>query len=332
MSDKIDFIVTWVDGNDPEWQKTRNEYLGIKTSKDNAGAQRYRDWDLMRYWFRGVEKFAPWVNKVYFVTCGQRLEWLNPDHPKLKLVDHKDYMPEDALPTFNSNAIELGINKIEGLSDRFILFNDDFFILDEVKETDFFKAGKPCDFAALDAIEFSEEFGYILANNVRVINENFSKREVLKKNRSQWYNMKDIKSVIRTLELTKPWNKFTGFRDYHTPVAYLKKEFDDMWNLYPELMNATVHSKFRNKENISHWLIRFWRLVSGNFVPTSQNKRTFIPVTDGDNSFLISTIKNQKKSILCINDEFSGDDISKAQKDLKDAFESILPDKSSFEI
>ena len=105
-----------------------------------------------------------------------------------------------------------------------------------------------------------------------------------------------------------------------------------MWNLYPELMNATVHSKFRNKENISHWLIRYWRLVSGNFVPTSQNKRTFIPVTDGDNSFLISTIKNQKKSILCINDEFSGDDISKAQKDLKDAFESILPDKSSFEI
>ena len=49
MSDKIDFIVTWVDGNDPEWQKTRNEYLGIKTSEDNAGARRYRDWDLMRY-------------------------------------------------------------------------------------------------------------------------------------------------------------------------------------------------------------------------------------------------------------------------------------------
>ena len=83
MSDKIDFIVTWVDGNDPEWQKTRNEYLGIKTSEDNAGVQRYRDWDLMRYWFRGVEKFAPWVNKVYFVTCGQRPERLNPDHPKL---------------------------------------------------------------------------------------------------------------------------------------------------------------------------------------------------------------------------------------------------------
>ena len=327
----IDIVVTWVDGNDPVWQASRNQYVN-KTDDPSNSVKRYRDWDLMRYWFRGVEKFAPCVNNVFFITCGQRPEWLNVNNPKLKLIDHKDFMPADALPTFNSNAIELGINKIEGLSDRFILFNDDFFIINAVKEEDFFKDGKPCDFAALDAIEPSEDFDYILANNIRVINENFNKREVLKKNRSQWYNFKDIKSVIRTLELTKPWNQFTGFRDYHTPIAYLKKEFDDMWSRYPELLNATVHSRVRTKENISHWLIRYWRLASGNFVPVSQKKRTFIPVTDGDNSFLLSTIRSQNKSILCINDEFSGDDITKAQKDLKDAFEAILPEKSSFEI
>jgi len=327
----IDIVVTWVDGNDPAWQASKGRYLDI--SGGSAGfSKRYRDWNLMRYWFRGVEKFAPWVNNVIFITCGQKPEWLKADHPKLKLVEHKDFMPEDALPTFNSNAIELGINKIEGLSDRFILFNDDFFIINAVKETDFFKDGKPCDFAALDAIEPSEDFDYILANNVRVINENFSKREVLKKNRSQWYNLKDIKSVIRTMELTKPWNMFTGFRDYHSPVAYLKKEFDDMWNRYPDLMNATVHSKFRNKENISHWLIRYWRLASGEFTSSSQKKYTFIPVVDGDNSALIDVIKNQKKKILCINDNFDGDDISEAQQSLREAFESILPEKSSFEI
>lgn len=327
----IDIVVTWVDGNDPAWQASRAKYENNSGELNNS-ARRFRDWDLMRYWFRGVEKFAPWVNKVVFITCGQRPLWLNVDNPKLMLVDHRDYMPEDALPTFNSNAIELGINKIVGLSDRFILFNDDFFILDGLKETDFFVDGLPCDFAALDAIEPSEDFDYILANNVRIINENFDKREVLTNNRSQWFNLKDVKSVMRTVALRKPWNKFTGFRDYHTPVAYNRKEFDDMWERFPDIMNATVHSRFRGKDNISHWLIRYWRLASGKFHTSSQKKYTFIPVIDGDNSVLVDAIKNQRKKILCINDNFEGDDISKAQKDLKEAFEAILPEKSSFEI
>ena len=327
----IDIVVTWVDGNDPQWQASRAKY---ETNTGDLGnsERRFRDWDLMRYWFRGVEKFAPWVNKVIFITCGQHPDWLNVDNPKLKLVDHRDYMPEDALPTFNSNAIELGINKIDGLSDRFILFNDDFFIINELKETDFFVNGLPCDFVALDAIEPSEDFDYVLANNVRIINENFDKREVLSRNKSQWFNLKDVKSVMRTVALRKPWNKFTGFRDYHTPVAYTKKEFDDMWVRYPDLMNDTVHRRFRDKDNISHWLIRYWRLASGEFVTSSQKKYIFIPVENGDNSALIDTIRKQRRKILCINDNFSGSDISVVQKSLRDAFEAILPEKSSFEI
>lgn len=329
--DDIDIVVTWVDGNDPKWQKSREKYAGDQNNSLNS-SNRYRDWDLMRYWFRAIETYAPWVNCVYFVTCGHYPDWLNLNHPKLKLIKHSDYMPEDALPTFNSNAIELGINKIEGLSDKFILFNDDFFIIDKIEKSDFFQNDLPCDFAALDAIEPSEGFDYILMNNIRIINKNFNKMEVLKKHRSKWFNTKDIKSVFRTMELFRPWNQFTGFRDYHIPVAYLKKEFDDMWERYPDLMDQTVHHRVRSKEDISHWLIRYWRLASGTFVPFSQKKWTFIPVTNGDNSFLIDTIKNQKKKIICINDNFEGEDILSVQKSLKDAFETILPNKSSFEL
>lgn len=32
----------------------------------------YREWGTFKYWFRGVEKFAPWVNKVYLVTDNQK--------------------------------------------------------------------------------------------------------------------------------------------------------------------------------------------------------------------------------------------------------------------
>ena len=97
MSD-IDFVIPWVDGNDPEWQKEKNLYDESNKTGDST-IVRYRSWDNLQYWFRAVEKFAPWVRKVYFVTCGQKPEWLNAECSKLVLVDHKDYMPEEALPT-----------------------------------------------------------------------------------------------------------------------------------------------------------------------------------------------------------------------------------------
>lgn len=67
MDDKIDFVIAWVDGNDPKWKKEREKYM--PKSGNDARDVRYRDWDNLKYWFRGVEKFAPWVNKIHFVTA-----------------------------------------------------------------------------------------------------------------------------------------------------------------------------------------------------------------------------------------------------------------------
>ena len=145
-NERIDFVIPWVDGSDPEWLKERNAVssdIGKSVSseggcgsdslkngdsiEDNSGA-RYYSWDNLQYWFRGVEKFAPWVNKIHFVTWGHIPPWMNTDAPKLHIVNHKDYIPEQFLPTFNSNTIELNFHRIEGLSEKFVYFNDDTFI------------------------------------------------------------------------------------------------------------------------------------------------------------------------------------------------------------
>lgn len=141
--DKIDFIITWVDGNREEWRALKSKYIESLSTEDkrrNAQA-RYREMGLLRYWFRGVEKFAPWVNRIHFVTCGQIPTWLNTEHPKIHLVNHTDYMPNEFLPTFNSNAIELGMHRINGLSERFVYFNDDVFLIAPVESTFFFEKG-----------------------------------------------------------------------------------------------------------------------------------------------------------------------------------------------
>ncbi len=129
---KIDFVVTWVDNNDVEWRTTKNFYAGLSSNiqEEQGGDLRYRDWGgLLQYWFRGVEKFTPWVNKIHFVTYGHVPKWLNLNHPKLNIVKHKEFMKEEYLPTFNSCAIEINLHKIEGLAENFVYFNDDFLSL-----------------------------------------------------------------------------------------------------------------------------------------------------------------------------------------------------------
>ena len=51
--EKIDFVIAWVDGSDPAWQAEKAQYRGGPVA--DASAVRYREWDTLRYWFRGVE-------------------------------------------------------------------------------------------------------------------------------------------------------------------------------------------------------------------------------------------------------------------------------------
>ena len=106
MEHKIDFVITWVDNSDPEWRERCLRYAKEEGRSITISSERYRDWDNLRYWFRGVETFAPWVNKVHFITCGHLPKWLNPQAEKLNIVKHSDYMDERYLPTFSSHPIE----------------------------------------------------------------------------------------------------------------------------------------------------------------------------------------------------------------------------------
>ncbi len=87
MGEKIDFVVTWVDGNDTVWREKKNRFdKSVDTSQKSMNSVKaYREWGTFKYWFRGVEKFAPWVNKVYLDTDNQKPSWLNIYSDKLVL-------------------------------------------------------------------------------------------------------------------------------------------------------------------------------------------------------------------------------------------------------
>ncbi|MBQ8192739.1 MAG: Stealth CR1 domain-containing protein [Bacilli bacterium] len=335
FNDKIDFVICWVDGNDKEWQKEKSEYDPNKKKKDGVnGTVRYRDWDNLQYWFRGVEKYAPWVNKIYFVTWGHLPEWLNIDNPKLVIVNHKDYIPKKYLPVFSSHPIEFNFHLIKGLSEKFVIFNDDMFIINKVRVEDFFKKNLPRDTYNEVNWNSSDEdpvFASILKNNYDILSKHYNKRKVILSRPFKYMNIKyGLKRNLRTLKSTLKKNSFIGIGNNHLPQPFLKEYFYKLWEKEYENMDKTCSHKFRNKEDINQYLIRYFQIMDGKFVPRDYKLGKYFGVGN-DNSELISYIKEQKGKCVCINDSNSSVDFEKCKLEINDAFDEILSEKSSYE-
>ena len=295
----IDFILTWVDGNDPKWQEQRNIY---GANAEGNKAAHYRDYGTLKYWFRAVEQYAPWVRKIHFVTCGQRPEWLKEEHPKLNFVDHADYMPTEYLPTFSVNPIELNFHRIEGLSEQFVYFNDDTFLCSKTKETDFFKKGLPCDSAELAALIPSvknEVITYILFNDLLLLNCHFNKRSCIQRNRKKWYHLKYGKGVVRNLYFGR-LGKFGGFVNPHLPNSFLKRTFEEVWEKEGEYLDGVCQNKFRTVKDVNQYLMRYWQLAKGDFAPRSP-KIGKCYALGVDNAQIEKSLKDKKLKMICIN-------------------------------
>lgn len=333
MNDAIDFVILWVDGSDKKWLEEKNKYSDKKIDVSNS-INRYRDMGLLKYWFRSIERFAPWVNKVHFVTWGHVPEWLNTNCSKLNIVKHEDFIPKKFLPLFNSCAIEVNLHRIKGLSERFVYFNDDMFLLKPVNKEYFFKDGLPCDLWR-DNIPYCDKdtdplFEHQLLNDKMLICRNFNKRDVMNKNFSKCINLKYGKRNIRFLMLYK-WPYMAGFDNFHVSAPFLKSTFKEVWDKEKEVLEKTTYSKFRRMTDVNQYVFQLWQIYSGNFVPKSYKKTGKFFNLSNDNKDLFDCIDNQLIEEICINDSDLSIDYEKAVKELKKHFKKILPDKSIFE-
>lgn len=327
-NEKIDFVIAWVDGSDPKWQKEKNNY-SIKKSDDVI---RFRDWDNLKYWFRAVEKYTPWVNNIYFITWGHIPKWLNTEHPKLKIINHEDYIPKKYLPTFSSHVIELNLHRIKELSENFVYFNDDMFITDYCSEDYFFHNGLPRDVAAINATvpEYNDEFYHILNNNCEIINHYFNKKEVIKKNPLKWIRLQYGTNLLGTL-LLQPWHNFIGFKISHMPTSLKKSTMVKLWELEEEKLTQTCMNKFRTKTDVNQYVFEYWQVASGKFYPRKKKSFKYFDAANLPENFL-KIMKNRKYKMVCINDSSSNVDFELCKKTINDGFFQNLSEKSLFEM
>lgn len=325
---KIDFVIPWVDGSDPKWIDERRKYK----SDSSDDSVRFRDWGVLRYWFRGVERYAPWVHKIHFVTCGQIPEWMNVDHPKLNIVNHQDYIPAEYLPTFSSHTIELNFNRIQGLSEYFVYFNDDIFLNNVTQKEDFFVNHLPCDMAVLypnRVTGINGQFDHILLNDAEFFARHFDIKKCFRQNRNKWITPIYGKSLLKTFFLM-PFPEFPGIMLHHQPQSYLKTTLNQVWKEEKLLIEETCKNKFRTKDDINQYIFRYWQIGKGEFEPADLLKRGhYVSIEPGTD---YCRLLNSKYKILCINDADENIDFIEESAKLQAAFRMKFPEKSMYEV
>lgn len=341
MKHPIDFVVTWLDSSDPEWQRQYNEYKGVSPRGDSSVA-RFRDWDLFKYWFRAVETNAPWVNRVFLITNGTVPKWIRRDHPKLVLVNHEDYIPSQFLPTFNSCTIELHINKIKQLSEHFVYFNDDCYINNPVTPEYYFVDGLPCDNNA-ETIFNTTKYNPLdrffirisMFVDICVLNRHFNRNEVWRQSKRRWLgkHLSNMSRLASLLLIFNKWNLFVGFNWKHVEQPFLKSVMDEAWEKEPEMLNESC-TRFRREVTLNPYFFRYWQFATNRFYPVKLDHVAKYRTIRKDVRHICRALKNKKILSLCINDtpRCTEEEFEDVKKELIKAFEEKYPNKSSFEL
>ena len=308
----IDVVYTWVDGEDPEWNAQRLAALGVPEEQRTAAAThaaRFRSHDELRYSLRSLEMFAPWVRRVHIVTAGQVPEWLDVDHPRLRLVDHREMFSDpSALPVFNSHAIESQLHHIPGLAERYLYMNDDVFFGRPVAPDLFFHGNGLAKFfmssALMDAHDHKPDDSPVTSaakNNRALIGERFGRR------------------VTHQFQ--------------HTPHPQLRSVLEQMEQEHPDVFARVAASPFRHPDDlsISSALHHYYAYALGRAVPGRLGYLYLDLAHPRAGARLRRLLRDREFDVFCLNDSPAVGEEGRGEL-LGEFLERYFPLASSFEL
>lgn len=318
-SELCDLVYLWVDGNCPEMIEKRKFWLkkyNKPVDKQSTNKCRFIDNEELKYSLRSVEKYAPWINNIFIVTDNQVPKWLNTSHPKIHMVDHTEIMPQEALPTFNSSAIETCIHKIKGLSEFFIFANDDMFF---ARPTDFHFFFNENNLpilrlgSELPPPRNSMYYSHLLYS-YNLINEKFGTHFCEDPDHNITpYRKSIIEECIENFKNEFDYVKNCKFRKYNTVQRTI-------YSVYGYAAGKTVIKKINPHRSLLQKII---------LLITKKAKKDSIYFPTGYKK-IIHEIKKYKPHLICINDNEKT--TNENRKDFKIVIEKLFPNKSEFEL
>ena len=307
----VDLVYLWVDGNDPQWMAKRNVFKeNVEDNSESTGKGRFVSNDELKYSLRSAEKYAPWIRKIYIVTDNQIPEWLDTTNPKIKIIDHKNIIPEDCLPCFNSTVIEYFIYKIPDLSEHFLYANDDMFFGATVSPDYFF---------------YKDEYPIIRLTR-KIFGKLRIKYKTLKGKKFTIYRKKIINSSFL---VEKMFGKYYSGIPHHNIDAYKKSDYQTaIEKIFNNYVKSSKYHRFRNVEDLHRSIISYYVLAINHGHIKYVNKKDSIRIAVNNLNFL-EILKKYKSQLFCINDDQYVSDNDR--KRIKPSLEELFPEKSALE-
>lgn len=338
----IDFVLPWVNGDDLEWQKSKNMHANSKIIEHNLST-RHRDMNSLKYVLRSIEKNCPWYNKIHLITCGHYPDWLDINHPKINLVTHEElYYNKAHLPVFSSSSIEMNLPNLQNIAEQFVYLNDDTIIFNKVDVERFFRDGKPVDFLShgwlprnkiFASLRGMDTWAYSIKNNLRLINQKFSPLKFKKDN--LYHSSYNAKIKLSNFLLQNIYREFIWLEHWHHPKPYTMSTLKAVYSNFQKEMMACSSNKFRTENDLTQYLYRYWQLATGDYIPYKFNDAMAVNITS--EKALTNTItkisSTPELNFICLNDVDTLTDYEFYTTKLlnQEFLEQKFPDKASFE-
>ncbi len=313
MKNEIDLVYLWVDGSDPEWLARKRATTGdFQPNSETDDVARWLSNDELKYSFRSMEKFAPWVRKVFIVTDRQVPSWLDTANERVRVVDHSEIFPPEALPCFNSSVIEYFLHRIPGLAPRFLFANDDMF---------FGQAVGPEFF-------FGEDGWPVLRLKRKLFGKlRYAVKRALKMGFGHYRRM-----VYRSACLVEEISgRFFSGIPHHNIDAYVRDDYARaVEQIFADEVCKSQVNRTRADGDFHRSAIGLWALAIGHahmHYVASRSESFRIPVHKPD---FMGLYRRFRPKLFCLNDSqhSSADD----RRRIVPFLEELFPEKSSFEL
>lgn len=273
----VDVVISWVDGNDPAHKQKIQPFLDSQSRKsdDIAGSTRYGSVGEIFYCIASIYRFAPFVRKIFIISDNQNpcmdefiLENFPESKIEIEIVDHSVLFRgyEKYLPVFNSRAIETCTFRIPGLSENYVYFNDDFFLVRPLKYDDWYRGE--------NIVAYGHWRSILLDRLLWLIKP--------MKNGHKPIGFKDS-MITSACKLNRKWRYF---HLEHIPHPLKKSVLEKFFTEHPELFISNISHKFRSAKQFNTQALYYLLMFEANRAILTSTKNNFLymkPVKRGDN-------------------------------------------------
>lgn len=271
MSEIVDVVIPVLIPNE-DWYKEYKKYC------ENENPGRIRDMNTIEPTIYGILNHLPWVRYIWLIVYdkSQLKNCSFLDNKKVKIVEHKDIIPQEFLPNFNSVIVELFMHKIVELAENILFMNDDMIYTKDIPIDYYFKNEKSVHLNKslyLYKPVYNYQYDYIVNSTVDF-----------------------IKSITGKNYLAN---------HKHMPMPMKKSLCNFIHTKYENvLLESCRNSHIRKNKNIEMSLIAYTLEECYNLCEYSNNtsiRTQYISLVDNmKESTLTNAIKNNH--IICLND------------------------------